>query len=75
MTSKEFIEWQMLDCSYNQKKYYNQVLKDLEVLEILKQLAKEVIDLKEKNIDITKYVVLISESTNEKIKEWFDGNI
>ena len=37
MTSKEFIEWQMLDCSYNQKKYYNQVLKDLKILEILKE--------------------------------------
>ena len=48
------------------------VLKDLEVLEILKQLAKGVIELKNNNIDITKYVVLISESTNDKIKNWLE---
>lgn len=40
MTSKEFIEWQMLGCSYNQKKYYNQVLKDLEKLELLEAESK-----------------------------------
>ena len=33
MTSKEFIEWEMLGCSYNKNKYYKQVIKDLERLE------------------------------------------
>lgn len=54
-------------------KEYLTIMQDLEILEILKKLAKGVIDLKEKNIDITKYVVLISESTNKKIKEWLNG--
>ena len=33
MASKEVIEWCMLGCSNNQKKYFEQVLKDLERLE------------------------------------------
>lgn len=80
MTSKEAI--QVLK-NHNNRKYelvnkrryaVSIIEQDLEVLDILKTLAKGVIDLKEKNIDITKYVVLISESTNEKIKQWVEGD-
>ena len=54
------------------REFLERLSKDLEILEILKELAKGVIDLKNNNIDITKYVVLISESTNEKVKNWLE---
>lgn len=56
------------------REYLEKLESELEVVEILKKLAKGVINLKENNIDITKYVVLISESTNEKIKQWLEGD-
>lgn len=76
MTSKEFIEWQMSGCSYNQKKYYKQVLKDLEVKEkqdkILKILKKY---LKNKSLELGIDDIVIcceNEEDFNKIKEWLE---
>ncbi len=40
MTSKEIIEWYMLGCSNKQKKYFEQVLNDLEQKELLENELK-----------------------------------
>lgn len=44
--------------------------KDLEVLELLKQLLKSANILKKNEIDISKYAVILSDSTSEILKEW-----
>lgn len=73
MTSKEFIEWQMLGCSYNQKKYYKQVLKDLErlekqdkILDILKPYFRGAVFPSAINFNF-------SEKNWKPIKEWLDN--
>lgn len=54
------------------KKDFELIRQDLEILEILKQLLKGVKVLKNNKVDISDYVVILSESTDEKLKEWLE---
>lgn len=57
-------------CKVN-KELYEIILKDLEILEILKPFVKAIIELKEQNINVLDFN--ISDNLKEKIKEWVEG--
>lgn len=48
--------------------------KDLEILKLLKELLKGANILKKNEIDISKYVAIITNSTSEILKEWMEEN-
>lgn len=81
MTSKEAIAKLNVLSSYETskekreeyKECINAILKDLEILDLLKQLLKSAKVFKENEIDISKCVVILSESTDEMIKEWLEN--
>ena len=52
---------------------YNDLLKDLEILELLKQLLKGAKILKKNEIDISKYVAIITDSTSKELKELLEN--
>lgn len=81
MTSKEAIAKLNVLSSYETSKEKREeykecihaILKDLEILDLLKQLLKSAKVFKENEIDISKCVVILSESTDEMIKEWLEN--
>lgn len=74
MTSKEFIEWDMLGCSYNKKKHYEQVLKDLEEKEKQEKELKEYKSIEEE-LGINLIKVLKAIKQGYIFKELGDGSI
>ena len=77
MTSKEALENSKDNLTSNGEifeytKEYKAIKRDLEVLELLKQLLKGSITLQNNEVDISHYVAILSESTNKQLKEWLE---
>lgn len=80
MKSKEIIEWVMLGCSDKQKKYFEQVLKDLEqkekqskILDILKERAYLYVNEVNKDVKSIQINITTCDDNFGEVEVWLNG--